>query len=308
MGFCRAWYFRPSDLPHLNQGRHGRRRHQQRQQRHCSCQGRLGQLYVTSGGRLEMAYAEVRYGGNGTYSYASNILLHNNATAILDHTTVRDSANDGIHLYAYTTGTTGQLTFTNGTVRNNGQNGIQAYRNSGADQVEISNSSFIANGVSGASIWRGTTITLNNNTFTGNGSYGADISAEEVTVLTLGVNNGSGNGKSGIALSGTIGKSTTLTANPTFPYLLRASYDLTIASGATVTIPAGAVFKGQRLPAADSTVYGTLLVQGTAASPVYFTSLKDDTVGGDTNNDGTATAPAKGDWGSSTSPAAAASR
>ena len=35
-------------------------------------------------------------------------------------------------------------------------------------------------------MWRGPTITLNNNTFTGNSSYGADIDAEEVTVLTLG--------------------------------------------------------------------------------------------------------------------------
>ena len=150
--------------------------------------------------------------------------------------------------------------------------------------------------MSGASIWRGTTITLNNNTFTGNGSYGADINAEEVTVLTLGVNNGSGNGKNGIALSGTIAKSTTLTANPTFPYLLRVSADLTIANGATVTVQAGAVIKGE-MTSSRLNLYGTLLVQGTAASPVYLTSLKDDTVGGDTNNDSTATAPAKGDWG-----------
>ena len=62
-----------------------------------------------------------------------------------------------------------------------------------------------------------------------------------------------------------------------------------------MTIEPGVVVKFDFLGAL--TVYGgTLNIQGTSANNVYFTSIKDDSLGGDTNEDGNATVPNPGDW------------
>jgi len=66
---------------------------------------------------------------------------------------------------------------------------------------------------------------------------------------------------------------------------------VTVGAGQSLTLGAGQVIK----PANNFFVQGTLLSQGTATAPVIMTSRRDDSAGGDTNNDGP-TEGVPGDW------------
>ena len=93
-------------------------------------------------------------------------------------------------------------------------------------------------------------------------------------------------------LCGTISTNTTWGGNGE---LYKVTCSVTINNGVAVTVMPGTTFKFSSTSYL-LTVNGILNVQGNASLPVSFTSFKDDSVGGDSNGDGTITSPAAGDW------------
>ena len=91
-------------------------------------------------------------------------------------------------------------------------------------------------------------------------------------------------------VGGAIATNTTWTAGKV--YVLTG--DITVNQLSTLTIQPGAVVKinWDR----GFTVNGKLVANGTAEHSIYFTSILDDSICGDTNGDGTASVPNTGDW------------
>jgi hypothetical protein len=77
-------------------------------------------------------------------------------------------------------------------------------------------------------------------------------------------------------------------------YSMIVTGDVNIAAGASLSVHPGSVIKFRQN--SRVIVYGHLEAMGKDNLPIYFTDLRDDSVGGDSNRDGEETVPASGWW------------
>ncbi len=222
-----------------------------------------------------LSNAVIRYGGStpftGIYNNGGNVTISNSQ--------ISDNGDAGVlNFYGNLTVTSseisrqvfgirifdGSVNITESKIHDNTQYGI----------ITHNNSAFLS---------------LTNNTFSNN----------YITALILGGvgfvhsgNTATGNGINGFSMIGTINSNRTWNKDGV-PYVVSS---LLIASGATLNIDPGVIIKFQDGRNSHINVSGVLSANGATTNKIYFTSLRDDTIGGDTNGDGTATIPANGDW------------
>jgi hypothetical protein len=229
--------------------------------------GNWGNITVNSGGIATLNNTIVRYGGNVNFA---------------------DIYNDG-----------GSLTIFNSIIASSSNSGV----NSNLGTTTVVNSTSTSN-VNYGIFADGGTLEMGSNVFAHNGISAAYAAFSSFPVLILsnsGANKAYDNGKNGMIVDGFIYGNQSW-GKDDMAYIVGdpgSTDTLWITSGKTLEIDPGLIFKFS--PNANMQVDGTLKTSTSSdqTATAVFTSIKDDLSGivYDTNNDGSSTVAAPGDWG-----------
>jgi hypothetical protein len=231
--------------------------------------GDWGWVLFNPGSHGNIVHADIAYGGVGYHGYThwAMVKVYGPADVTVDRSTLRQSWYDG--LYAENT----LVAVTASRIAGNRAYGLNFDGLDPFSALEIADNVF--------------------ETTAGSTAGRIRFLQTPARVAALG-NTASGIGVNGIVLEGSIGSDVGLDGDAGLPFLVPTG--LTITPSATVTVSPGAVFKLSGC-GAKIVVEGALLAPGTELDPIVLTSIKDDSIAGDTNGDGTTSVAAPGDWG-----------